>query len=46
MNEFIQTLCSRKSCKRYLPTQIKDEELEQVLRAQGRWMANAEAFGW
>ena len=20
--------------------------LEQVLRAQGKWMANAEAFGW
>ena len=39
MNEFIQTLCSRKSCKRYLPTQIKDEELEQVLRA-GTYAAN------
>ena len=39
MNEFIQTLCSRKSCKRYLPTQIKDEELGQVLRA-GTYAAN------
>ncbi len=33
MNEFIQTLCARKSCRSYLPTQIKEEELNEILRA-------------
>lgn len=40
MNEFITTLCARKSCRSYLPTQIRNDELEQILTA-GTYAATA-----
>lgn len=39
MNETIQTILSRRSVKKYLPKQITDEELEQVVTA-GAYAAN------
>lgn len=33
MNEFIRTLCDRRSCRSYRPTQLREEELADILRA-------------
>lgn len=40
MNDFIRTLCARKSCRSYQPTQIAEEELSQILTA-GTYAATA-----
>ena len=33
MNEFIRILCDRRSCRSYRPTQLREEELTDILRA-------------
>ena len=33
MNEFIRILCDRRSCRSYRPTQLREEDLTDVLRA-------------
>ena len=30
MNEFIRTLCDRRSCRSYRPTQLREEELADI----------------
>lgn len=40
MNEFITTLCARKSCRSFLPEQVREEDLEQILKA-GTYAATA-----
>ena len=40
MNDFIQTLCDRKSCRSYRPEQITETELSDILRA-GTYAASA-----
>ncbi len=40
MNDFIQTLCDRKSCRSYRPEQITEAELSDILRA-GTYAASA-----
>ena len=33
MNETLKTLMTRRSCKKFKPDQIKDEELDYILKA-------------
>lgn len=39
MNEVIQCLVERRSCKRYLPKQVEEEQLQEILKA-GTYAAN------
>lgn len=39
MNEVLKAIEERRSCRSYRPEQIKDEELEQILKA-GTWAAS------
>ena len=42
MNETIKTLLERRSCKSYLPRQVEEEALQQILTA-GTYAANGMA---
>ena len=36
MNEVIQAMLTRRSCRAYTPEQIQDEQLEQILLADSK----------
>ena len=43
MNEIVKAMIERRSCRKYKPEQIKDEDLQQILEA-GKYAATG--HGW